>query len=465
MFSRYTVAHIKRTLLALGVILFVAVALGAVAETGLRRAKTTAATDLESAETAPDTEQVDSVSMWDTFSLALASVRIALPVVGALVAVPVLASHLVHRLYAIKDPNEAHDALNRIVFGRLTRRPFVVIKEGRIASARDSFARRAGGPATLVIYNDTAVVTEQYGRIKRILGAGIHDVERFEKVWEIIDLRPQYWVYPVPALTKEGIPVNCEAVISFQIDDQPRDPGWEVHTEGPYPFAEDAVFRAATSKWIREPEREDARMTWTAQVVVGFTEGLLRNILAEYRLDWLIAPPQPGQTHPREEIHQRLEEGLRESVRKVGARLLKAEIGKIEVKARDEETARQLSETISRQWIEAWHADWEAKALTSMAEGEAELLRLDMARIQAQAEMVVTLTEALQSTITSQEAVEPYILALRFVEALRWMSYNIYTREFMPPEAMRTLERLQKQIGAAGRTPGDRRERKLQEGT
>jgi hypothetical protein len=443
--------NLKRTLLTLGMILLVAVALGLAAEVWLR-----------SAETTLEADQAGLAPIWATLSLALASVRIALPVVGALVAIPLLASHLFHTLYAIKDLKEAHDSLNRIVFGKLGFGPYLLIKEGEIATGKDTPAGRIGGPASLVIHNDTVVITEQYGRLKRVLGAGLPQLERFEKVWETIDLRPQRWVYEVFALTKEGIPISCEADISFKIDDRFKDAEGRERTdtstgETPYPYTEKAVLRAATSKWIREPECEDSRMAWTDRVVIGFAEGLLRNILAEYRLDWLIAPPQPGQQHPREEIRQRLEEGLQEGARSVGAKILNVEIGAIEVKARDKETAQQLSDIVSKQWVEAWHADWEARALASRAEGEAELLRMDMVRIQAQAEMVVTLTEALQSTIVSQGAIEPYILALRFVEALRWMSYNTYTREFMPPEAMRTLRRLQALLGAEAGTHDEQR--------
>jgi hypothetical protein len=78
---------------------------------------------------------------------------------------------------------------------------------------------------------------------------------------------------------------------------------------------------------------------------------------------------------------------------------------------------------------------------------------MDAARIQAQAEMVIMLMEALQSAVIRQS--EPYMLAMRFVETLRWMSYNPYTREFMPPEAMRTLGQLQDFIEAG--KPGEQR--------
>jgi hypothetical protein len=327
--------------------------------------------------------------------------------------------------------------------------PHLLIKEGEIAAGENGPVGRVGGPASLVVYNDSAVVTEQGGCLKRVIGPGFTQLEPFEKVWETIDLRPQRWVYEVFALTKEGIPVSCEADISFKVDDgahdrHAREEATKPIDTVPYPYTEGAVFKAATSKWMRESERDDSFMTWAGRVVIGFTEGTLRNILAEYRLDWLIAPPQPDQAHPREEICQRLREELRGKVSTVGAKLLGVEIGKIQVKARDEDVSQRLSDIISEQWLEAWQADWKAQALTRGAEGEAELLRMDTARIQAQAEMVIALTEGLQSTVLSQRAAEPYLLALRFVEALRWMSYDPDTRDFMPPEAMRTLRRLQR---------------------
>ena len=479
--------NLKRVVLTLGMTLFVAAALGVAAEEWLRSTEAAVHRDraIELSQLAheiwlygakaPSTGypvylplgirqySAGPVSFWASFSLALASVRIVLPIIGALVAIPLLASSLFHKLHATKDLKEAHDTLHRIIFGQLGFGPYLLVKEGKIASGEDTPVARIGGPASLVIYNDTAVVTEQYGRIKRVLGVGFAQLERFEKVWETIDLRPQRWVYEVFALTKEGIPISCEADISFKIDDRFRDAQGREQTktptsEVPYPYTEEAVLRAATSKLIREPKHKDSRMAWTGRVVIGFTEGTLRNILAEYRLDWLIAPPQPGQQHPREKIRRRLEEELQAKVGAVGAKILKVELGEIQVKARDEETAQQLSAIVSRQWVEAWHADWEARALASRVEGEAELLRMDMARIQAQAEMVVTLTEALQSTIVSHGRIEPYILALRFVEALRWMSYNTLTREFMPPEAMLTLKRLQALLGAEAGMHGEQRQ-------
>ena len=110
-----------------------------------------------------------------------------------------------------------------------------------------------------------------------------------------------------------------------------------------HPYSDEAVFKAATSKWIRELDLYQHHRTWAGRVMNGFAEGVLRNVLAEYRLDWLIAPPQPGQESPREEIRERFEGEMQAKVGEVGAKLLSAKIDLIDVRARDEKTTEQLS--------------------------------------------------------------------------------------------------------------------------
>jgi regulator of protease activity HflC (stomatin/prohibitin superfamily) len=217
------------------------------------------------------------------------------------------------------------------------------------------------------------------------------------------------------------------------------------------------VLQAAASTWIREENRP--ALDWADRVAV-LVESTLRDILATYRLDWLIKAPQSDQQHPRDEIQQRLKIQLKEQLHKVGAKLLNVDLGQIRVGMQDadepegEGISGRLSDIISDQWIDAWHANWKAQALTSRAEGEAELLRMDTARIEAQAEMIIGLAEILQPMVANQSTSEPYVLALRLVEALRWMSYDPYTRDYMPPEAMRTLKRLQQMLDSEAALPG-----------
>lgn len=387
----------------------------------------------------------------NTLLFAAMSVIYAIPGLIAIALAVRIAASFVKTLYKIRTLREAGLFLYRLIFGVWTFRPYLLVKEGKLAAGENSVLHRVGGPGYLVIYNDTAVVTERCGRLERILSAHLPKpknypyLEPFEKVWEIIDLRPQQWTFPVKGMTRDGIPVICEADIRFKIDDRPADGGApKPPTEDePYPFTAEAVFKAATARWVREPDFQGPPMDWRGRVVVGFTEGILRNILAEYYLDWLLGPTGEDTEHPREVIRRRLEEELQKEAPKVGARILGVQLGEIRVE----------DEQIPVQWIEAWQAERESQAAAIRVEGEAELLRMEAVRARAQAEMLITLIRELQSVAISDAELRPYLLATRLAETLRWMSYDPFTRAFLPPEAIRTLRRLQELLGGERRLP------------
>lgn len=373
---------------------------------------------------------------------------VALPMVVALVAVFMAAASFLNKVYGIQSLRDAHRFLHRLLFGPWYFGPHLLIKEGKVARGADTVLHRVGGPGFLVIYNDSAVVTERAGRLYRILATNLPRrqnfpyLEPFEKIWEIVDLRPQQWTLPVRAMTRDGILVVCEADIRFKIDDRvPGPDGQPVPKppteEEPYPFTPEAVFKAATARLFRAPDSQEPSVDWRGRVVVGFTEGILRNILAEYRLDWLLGPVKEGDPHPREIIRDRLREMLEAEASKVGARILDVQLGEIRVE----------DEQISAQWIEAWRAEWESRTAVARVEGEAELLRIETDRARAQAEMVITLIRELQSVAMGDRETRAYLLAARLAETLRWMCYDPFTRAFLPPESLRTLRRLQQLLG------------------
>jgi len=411
-----------------------------------------------------------------------------LPGVTTMFAVPLVASWYLDRLYGMGGLLKAHGYLCRSMFGQTSAKPWLVIKEGKIDEKGDRFLARLGGPGLLIIYNDSAVITEQNGQLKRVLKPGYCRIEHFERIWEIVDLRPQHWVHTVSALTRDGIPISCDADITFRIDDRtygiPVEPADE--NEMPYPFTKEAVLKAATATWIREEERDDQVMKWTGRVIISNTEGALRSILAQYRLDELVQPGQPSDSRPtreedqrqsdgsnatreedqrqpdsdktiREEIRQQLRNKLEESAPKVGARILNVDIGKIDIKVDlpkgEEQAAEELSDEVLKQWIETWQAELERVALTQRAEGEAALVSLEAVSVQAQAEMILTLTEAVQSLISTKEA-DTYRLALCFIETLRWMSFDPNVRTFVPLETLRSLQKLHEIVERTSLLPG-----------
>jgi len=402
----------------------------------------------------------------------------SLPAFVALATIPWLASRFIHTLYNTRDLQEAHDFLRRSVFGMKKLQPILIVKEGHIAVGAGSLYDRIGGRGFIVVDNDSAVVLEKGGRLTRVVGGpSLSFLERFERVWEVIDLRPQRWPLTVDAMTKEGIPVACQADITFKIDDRfidrkgneqkkpPIETGARPFTDAdleqalkgagiatPFPYTNEAVFNAATSirVRIRQPDHKEQLRRWTGQVVIGEVEGTLRSILADYRLDQLMQPLRPEHAYPREEIRKKLRQKLRDAFpvgNSVGACIVDVDLGQIDVK----------SEKISTQWIKAWQAGWEQRAVESRAEGEAEMARLQAAQVQAQAEMALAFIEAIRPLVASTEELSPYLLAMRFIETLRWMAYDPWRRIFLPPETLRTLDELEKMMDRANAHPDEAR--------
>lgn len=408
-----------------------------------------------------------------------AAVFSSFPVLVALVAIPWLASHFIHTLYDTKDLKEAYNFLERNVFGMQEMRPIVIVKEGHIFVGAGSLHDRVGGRALVIVYNDSAVVVEKGGQLVRVTGPAFGFLKPFERFWEVVDLRCQHWPFTVGAMTREGIPISCVADITFKIDDRFIDQEGYVRVKSPVtatapaamdaeidvelkkagigkplPYTEEAVFKAATRIWvrIRQPDHSEQLRKWTGQVLLSEVEGALRSILYDYWLDGIIRPPGPGYKYPREEIQEKLEQKLRDALKvnsKIGARVLRVALGEIDVdqdkgKGKGEDDKKRR---ISTRWFEAWQAGSEQRAVESRAEGEVELARLQADQVQARAEMVLTLTEAIRPVGDSTEDISSYKLATRFVETLWWMSYSPAVQAFMPPDAIRTLDELQKMLG------------------
>jgi regulator of protease activity HflC (stomatin/prohibitin superfamily) len=395
-----------------------------------------------------------------------------LPAFVALAATFLLAARFVHTLYDTQDHREARRFLLRNMLGMTGLGPLMIVREGHIAVGEGTLYDRVGGRGLLIVYNDSAVVMERGGQLVRVAGPSLGFLKPFERIWEIVDLRHQRWPFTVDAMTKEGIPVSCEADITFKIDDRYIDVEGNERTKPPVktttptitdeaiaaeladagiteplPYTDEAVFNAATSTWVRihQPDHEEQLRRWTGRVMIGEVEGILRNIIARYQLDWLMRPHIEGGPHSREQIRRQLQDSLRKALpvgNKLGARILQVELGQIRVK-----------DEIARQWVEAWQAGWEQKAVEGRAEGEAKLVELEAAQVQAQAEMVIALAEAIRPTLTCEEELWSYQLATRFIETMRWMSYNPWTRSFWGSDATRSLREMERILIGGGSIP------------
>jgi hypothetical protein len=349
----------------------------------------------------------------------------------------------------LQEPGQRADAIKSVLtFALGTNYPYHVIEDrNEIIASRpdndDHVLRRIGGPGGILVYNDSAVVLERAGKLTRVVrGPAFAFLERFEKVYDVVDLRPQNWVYPVSALTREGIPITCGADVTFQIDDG----GQPSSTKTVYPALEGAVLKAATCKWVREADRFEDELDWAGRVVISNTEGTLRTLLARTRLDELVPVPfrRRQSTAKRMEIQQQLEATLRASVPALGAKSTRVYLGDIET-----------GEEVSQQWEDIWRAEWRRWATRQIALGKARRIQvLEEARIQAHVKLLERVAAAFKNLAKGGVPLSSSALALRFIEALqRTDELTAWEKIYLPSQSWETLERVREAILRTGGPP------------
>ena len=309
--------------------------------------------------------------------------------------------------------------------------PYALITEGGVRERdRQKFLahRQLGGPGRLVVFNDSAVVLERYGRITRIVGPGIVFLERFERVREIIDLRPQVKTYPaeqVIVATRDGILVGTEVTIRFQIKRATTSPSSGVA----YPVDPATLMAAATAHGVRIGPAPGQRMIskWRDRVLRN-VDSTLRDIVAGKTLDALFEPTDVFKD-PREEIRQEMLRQLSQSSAGFGAEVLDVMLGPF----------KPVSSSVERQRLATWQAARQAEDRVKEACGRAQaMLTRESAYAYAQLEMMLAIDRGFRRLVINGENLTSHFVALRFIEMLRRTAGS--PEALLPEESIKTLD-------------------------
>ncbi|MBN1877167.1 MAG: SPFH domain-containing protein [Anaerolineae bacterium] len=281
-------------------------------------------------------------------------------------------------------------------------KPILRVQEGRADPDGPEVLQKAGGPAYLSIGHDSVVVTSQHGILKRILGPGFHVLDPFEKLWDVVDLRPQRRTVTVEAMTRDGIPVYCEADIRFQIDNGDQAATAEI----PYPYNEEAIWQAVMSK---RSKGEGVEQNWMQRIAGGSLDGEIRDQLEKYRLDDFLTDNQ--HTQP---LVAKLEEAVFkaavDSGKGMGIKVEQVQVGPVLPK----------EEAISRQWLEVWQSEWQRFAAQQIVEGEVKQLQVvELARSKAEIDLVTRMLPTIQQMNADGKEIDPRLILLRFWEVLQ----------------------------------------------
>jgi len=272
---------------------------------------------------------------------------------------------------------------------------------------------KVGGPAKLNVDHNNVVVTSRLGKLSRILGPGVHNLRAFERVWDVVDMRPQRRTVTVKFMTRDGIPAFCQASIICRIASSQLE-----EFEGampPFGYSERAVLKVTTSKAVRKHEGSDRVSDWVTGMAMDVLDGAVRDVLEQYRLDEFLNPQywlEEGDV-PAPKLLLEFEVEIERIVRDKGAErgviVERIELGMV----------RPAEEAISRQWLEFWQAKLQKNIDITAMEAATDLEQLaEDARIEAQVRFVNRMLEEVQGLISGEVEVPPQLIIASFLEVL-----------------------------------------------
>ncbi|MEA3397148.1 MAG: SPFH domain-containing protein [Chloroflexota bacterium] len=315
-------------------------------------------------------------------------------------------------LYAL-SPEEAADLVGRLIFGVYDTpplSPLLGVREGQADPDGPETLHSVGGPGFLSIGHDSAAIVERGGIITRVLDPGSHRLNDFERVWDVVDLRPQRREVTIQANTRDGIPVSCQAEIRFRIDNgenfpTPRNSASHRFT----PVTEESVLNVATSKVALIPGGPRRTTDWTIRISNGILDGEIRNRIEEFRLDEILTPRRTSSPFV-ETLESEIETSVRKTALKLGVHVDRVQLNPI----------LPSEEDISQQWLESWRSAWELKASRDKARAKAAgSKKVRLARIRAQATLLTGLIENLQELNVERVAISPALVLMRFMDVTR----------------------------------------------
>jgi len=314
------------------------------------------------------------------------------------------------------------------------KRPLLRIQEGRALPEGPlvMYMDKVGGPGYFSVAHDSAIVTGRLGKLRRVLGPGFYKAEPFEKVWDVIDLRPQRRSLRVEFMTTDGIPAYCDAEIRFQVAGSSKADFYYPHEANippqPYPFNPTIILKLATSKYVKSRDGAGRVQDWRIGLVRGALDGLIRDKLEKYSLDHFFNPrywalqndgtadktsPPPEEPVALLKIQAEIEEEIKRVATDRGIVVDTVQLGPI---LPDEDA-------ISRQWLEFWQAKAKRPVTAySLSEDACRRKILEETSVDAQVELVTSMLSKLQDLDQQKSDVPAQLIVMTFMDVLRTMS-------------------------------------------
>jgi hypothetical protein len=296
--------------------------------------------------------------------------RHLIPLIAGVIMARIAVQRFLESFYDLADGTAARALLSRLTASQSSTRPRLAVSPQSMAMESQHTLLHVGGPGSVSVGRGYALVTEQNGHFKRVLGPGSYTLARFEYPHSLVDVRPQEReTEAIYMVTGDGIELQVAIGITFQISQGTKSPT----REQSFPFEDEAVKLAVYGQTVLVTG-DVAR--WE-DLVVLYASRELRELIAESRLDELIHSERIG-IYPHPRLKSELKRRAQGVLRSLGIDVRDIRMGRFE-----------LPDPIIEQNIRQWQTYWrdQQSIRESMGE-EVSVKESDLAWTRAEAMFV-----------------------------------------------------------------------------
>ncbi len=297
------------------------------------------------------------------------------------------------------------------------------------------------GPSFMVVNKGDVVVTESFGKIRRIAGGTFFISDNFESVLAAIDMRTQTEDLPVEnLLTRDGVKVNALILLRYRIrrgEERDTSP-----VADPFPIDREAILAAAfeVDDWQRAVQDQTILIT--------------QEVVARYTLDDISDPAMrrtaSGVSSPREEVVGEIRSQLESDVEPWGVEILELAIKDVEIAKRQPDVLRSVRRYREVTWeraIRELRAETDRLVNVITAEGDRAAIE-ERARARETLERVLNtamadnLGQFLQAvTAPGAKEVDPELLS-RYVAVLEKVTWLLHSGDSAGIYMVELLEKI-----------------------
>ncbi len=320
--------------------------------------------------------------------------------------------------------------------------PFYVIRDWKKEGPKErvggnTYGKFFSGPGVVLTSCDHLVITttQVFDHIVRPPGLGF--TGKYERLQDVVDLRPQLRAFTVKAETQDGIPVDVFSFWPCQIDTGGESP----KLGSSFPYNEDSVFQAVYLQsqdhdWRRDDagqRLEDVdKIDWDDFHAKVIAPPILKKVILEYTCDELCSPGDP-----RVDIRARIRGELEDALEPYGIQIVGGGISDL-----------VPTDEAIQQRIENWKVRWKREITAELAELEAAKSRYEPEVIRAQVmlEQISIIARSLEDVL-ADDNLSQQVIALRFIESIQEMLKQSPDLEAVSPEAWEMLALQQRRLG------------------